>query len=130
MFLCLALLCVTPLRIAKVVAQCQGHSSFVSSVAFDQLRCDGRTHRFGSVGEGNIYKRPISRLSFNSGTSPPAYFIATNTSEHTIRAYSCHLAFPSPTVGAIGSTIQLSVTCYHPAPLMNEVSIALILHGR
>ncbi|KAG0694989.1 hypothetical protein DFH29DRAFT_1083553 [Suillus ampliporus] len=44
-----------------------------------------------------------------AGTSPLAYFIATNTSEHTIRAYSCHLAFPSPTVGAIGSTIQLSI---------------------
>lgn len=37
----------------RVVARCQGHSSFVSSVAFDDLRSDGRTYRFGSVGEDN-----------------------------------------------------------------------------
>ena len=37
----------------RVVARCQGHSSFVASVVFDDLRCDGRTYRFGSVGEDN-----------------------------------------------------------------------------
>ncbi|KAJ3786895.1 WD40 repeat-like protein [Lentinula aff. detonsa] len=37
----------------RVVARCQGHSSFVSCVAFDETRCDGRTYRFGSVGEDN-----------------------------------------------------------------------------
>ena len=37
----------------RVVARCQGHSSFVSAVAFDELRCDTRTYRFGSVGEDN-----------------------------------------------------------------------------
>lgn len=37
----------------RVVARCQGHSSFVSCVSFDETRCDGRTYRFGSVGEDN-----------------------------------------------------------------------------
>ena len=37
----------------RVVARCQGHSSFVAAVAFDDIRCDGRTYRFGSVGEDN-----------------------------------------------------------------------------
>ncbi|KAI0818973.1 WD40-repeat-containing domain protein [Irpex lacteus] len=37
----------------RVIARCQGHSSFVASVAFDDIRCDGRTYRFGSVGEDN-----------------------------------------------------------------------------
>lgn len=37
----------------RVIARCQGHSSFVSGVAFDDLRCDGRTYRFGSVGHDN-----------------------------------------------------------------------------
>lgn len=37
----------------RVIARCQGHSSFVSAVAFDDIRCDGRTYRFGSVGEDN-----------------------------------------------------------------------------
>lgn len=33
------------------VARCQGHSSWVTAVAFDQQRCDERTYRFGSVGQ-------------------------------------------------------------------------------
>ena len=37
----------------RVIARCQGHSSFVSAVSFDDIRCDGRTYRFGSVGEDN-----------------------------------------------------------------------------
>ncbi|KAI0929209.1 hypothetical protein AcW1_006215 [Taiwanofungus camphoratus] len=37
----------------RVVARCQGHSSFVSALAFDDIRCDGRTYRFGSIGEDN-----------------------------------------------------------------------------
>jgi len=37
----------------RVIARCQGHSSFLSALAFDDLRCDGRTYRFGSVGEYN-----------------------------------------------------------------------------
>jgi len=35
----------------RVVARCQGHSSFITAVAFDESRCNGRTYRFGSVGE-------------------------------------------------------------------------------
>ncbi|KAK9369994.1 WD40-repeat-containing domain protein [Lipomyces kononenkoae] len=34
-----------------LVARCQGHQSFVTSVAFDPWRCDDRVYRFGSVGE-------------------------------------------------------------------------------
>ena len=37
----------------RVIARCQGHSSLLSALAFDDLRCDGRTYRFGSVGEDN-----------------------------------------------------------------------------
>ena len=45
----------------RVIARCQGHSSFLSGLAFDDLRCDGRTYRFGSVGEDNklIFVRDI-----------------------------------------------------------------------
>jgi len=49
----------------RVVARCQGHSSFVSAVAFDDLRCDGRTYRFGSVGEDNKLIL-VSPYHFNS----------------------------------------------------------------
>lgn len=37
----------------RIVARCQGHSSFVSGLAFDELKCNGRTYRFTSVGEDN-----------------------------------------------------------------------------
>ncbi|CAH0014768.1 unnamed protein product [Clonostachys rhizophaga] len=36
---------------SALVARCQGHQSWVSSVAFDPWRCDDRNYRFGSVGE-------------------------------------------------------------------------------
>ena len=39
----------------RVIARCQGHSSFVAGVAFDEIRCDGRTYRFGSIGEDNKF---------------------------------------------------------------------------
>ncbi|KAL1920333.1 uncharacterized protein VTP21DRAFT_1479 [Calcarisporiella thermophila] len=38
-------------REQRIVARCQGHASWVTSVAFDPWRCDERNYRFGSVGE-------------------------------------------------------------------------------
>lgn len=35
----------------QIIARCQGHHSWVTSVAFDPWRCDERNYRFGSVGE-------------------------------------------------------------------------------
>ncbi|KAK7207948.1 WD40-repeat-containing domain protein [Myxozyma melibiosi] len=35
----------------SLVARCQGHQSFVRSVAFDPWRCDERVYRLGSVGD-------------------------------------------------------------------------------
>lgn len=36
---------------SALVARCQGHQSWVSSLAFDLWRCDERNYRFGSVGD-------------------------------------------------------------------------------
>ncbi|KAK3941667.1 WD40 repeat-like protein [Diplogelasinospora grovesii] len=36
---------------AALIARCQGHHSWVTSVAFDPWRCDEKNYRFGSVGE-------------------------------------------------------------------------------
>ncbi|CEJ91057.1 hypothetical protein VHEMI06795 [[Torrubiella] hemipterigena] len=36
---------------SALVARCQGHDSWVSSVAVDPWRCDDRNYRFGSVGD-------------------------------------------------------------------------------
>ncbi|KAG2181848.1 hypothetical protein INT44_008664 [Umbelopsis vinacea] len=38
-------------REQRIVARCQGHSSWVTSVSFDSYRCDENVYRFGSVGE-------------------------------------------------------------------------------
>jgi len=40
-------------RDGRVIARCQGHSSFITSIAFDPWRwsVEDRTYRFGSVGE-------------------------------------------------------------------------------
>ncbi|ORX57455.1 WD40 repeat-like protein [Hesseltinella vesiculosa] len=38
-------------REQRIVARCQGHSSWVTNVAFDSWRCDERVYRFASVGE-------------------------------------------------------------------------------
>ncbi|KAG2227191.1 hypothetical protein INT45_008435 [Circinella minor] len=38
-------------REQRIIARCQGHSSYVTGVAFDSWRCDERVYRFASVGE-------------------------------------------------------------------------------
>ncbi|AEO64061.1 uncharacterized protein THITE_123498 [Thermothielavioides terrestris NRRL 8126] len=40
-----------PSESPALIARCQGHHSWVTSVAFDRWRCDDRNYRFGSVGE-------------------------------------------------------------------------------
>jgi hypothetical protein len=41
----------SPPREQRVIARCQGHSSFLSALTFDDLQRDGRTYHFGNVGE-------------------------------------------------------------------------------
>ncbi|KAI9446155.1 WD40 repeat-like protein [Lactarius indigo] len=122
----------------RVIARCQGHSSFLSALAFDDLRCDGRTYRFGSVGEDNkliphqfssadlsatqwdfssgILHRPKlhshhHRLSMASSLSLGARRRGdTLTADHS----TLHL----PPLGAEGPLPR-----YHPAPSRNEVAI-------
>jgi hypothetical protein len=35
----------------RIVARCQGHTSYVTSITFDRRRSNARGYRFGSVGE-------------------------------------------------------------------------------
>lgn len=71
----------------RVIARCQGHSSFVSSVAFDPVRTDKRSYRFGSVGEDNklilvtdpsVVVAKLSVISLHSGISRLAFCTARN----------------------------------------------------
>jgi len=110
----------------RVIARCQGHSSFLSAVAFDDLRCDGRTYRFGSVGEDNklilwdfssgILHRPKlhshhHRLSMASSLSLAA---RRRTDALTADHSTLHLPPPGP---------EGPLARYHPAPSRNEVAI-------
>ncbi|KAG1855090.1 WD40-repeat-containing domain protein [Suillus tomentosus] len=97
----------------RVVARCQGHSSFVSAVAFDELRCDGRTYRFGSVGEDN----KLILWDFSSGALHRPKLLGAHHPRPSVSS-SISLAHRRGT----GSTIQLSAPRYHPAPSRNEVS--------
>ncbi|KAJ7085728.1 catabolite repression protein creC [Mycena belliarum] len=103
----------------RVVARCQGHSSFVSAVAFDDLRCDGRTYRFGSVGEDN----KIILWDFSSGALHRPKFQATHQ-QRVSMASTVSLAFRRDR-----STLYLPTgddtpfPRYHPAPSRNEIAV-------
>ena len=78
----------------RVVARCQGHSSFITSAAFDESRCNGRTYRFGSVGEdcrlilvSRIEQQtpPYGKLiRFDSGISHLPPYTAQNILTHIL----------------------------------------------
>lgn len=107
----------------RVVARCQGHASFVTAVAFDDLRCDGRTYRFGSVGEDN----KLILWDFSSGTLHRPKF-HTTLSQRMSMSSTVSLAFRHDR-----SVLHLPVHApateenpyprYHPAPSRNEVPI-------
>ncbi|KAF8969786.1 WD40-repeat-containing domain protein [Flammula alnicola] len=84
----------------RVIARCQGHSSFVSSVAFDELRCDGRTYRFGSVAEDN----KLILWDFSSGA-----------------LHRPKLQQYLPSINSPGLDEATSPR-YHPAPSRNEIA--------
>ncbi|KIY50819.1 WD40 repeat-like protein [Fistulina hepatica ATCC 64428] len=108
----------------RVVARCQGHSSFVSAVAFDDLRCDGRTYRFGSVGEDNklilwdfssgVLHRPKHQNAHHTRMS-----LASTTSLLRQRERST-LSLAAAGMDSIDGTHSLR---YHPAPSRNEIAV-------
>ncbi|KAF9227756.1 WD40 repeat-like protein [Gyrodon lividus] len=100
----------------RVVARCQGHSSFVSAVAFDELRCDGRTYRFGSVGEDN----KLILWDFSSGA---LHRPKLQHGHHPRVSMSSSVSLAAAYRRGTGSTIQLAAPRYHPAPSRNEVSV-------
>ncbi|KAJ7685520.1 catabolite repression protein creC [Mycena polygramma] len=103
----------------RVVARCQGHSSFVSAVAFDDLRCDGRTYRFGSVGEDN----KLILWDFSSGALHRPKFQPTHQ-QRVSMASTVSLAFRRDR-----STLYLPTgedgpfPRFHPAPSRNEIAV-------
>ncbi|KAG2020119.1 catabolite repression protein creC [Coprinopsis cinerea AmutBmut pab1-1] len=108
----------------RVVARCQGHSSFVSAVAFDDLRSDGRTYRFGSVGEDN----KLILWDFSTGSLHRPKFHATHHQRMSMSS-SLSLSFRRdrsvpylPGLGSAGLDNN-PLPRYHPAPSRNEVAV-------
>ncbi|PPQ77504.1 hypothetical protein CVT25_011301 [Psilocybe cyanescens] len=107
----------------RVIARCQGHSSFVSSVAFDELRCDGRTYRFGSVAEDN----KLIFWDFSSGVLHRPKFQATHHQRMSVSS-TISLAFKRdrsaqylPATNSPGLEESASPR-FHPAPSRNEIA--------
>ncbi|QRW14357.1 catabolite repression protein creC [Ceratobasidium sp. AG-Ba] len=101
----------------RVIARCQGHLSFVSSVAFDASRIDSRTYRFGSVGEDNrlilwdLSSGALHRPKLH-GHNHPSYALASTLS----------LALRRPTIEApVGPGGEFER--FHPAPSRMEVAL-------
>ncbi|RDB21003.1 putative catabolite repression protein creC [Hypsizygus marmoreus] len=108
----------------RVVARCQGHTSFVSALAFDDLRCDGRTYRFGSVGEDN----KLILWDFSSGALHRPKFQATHHQRMSMsstislalrRDKSTLYLPPAGLPGVDGSPSPR----YHSAPSRNEIAV-------
>ncbi|TFY70270.1 hypothetical protein EVG20_g2740 [Dentipellis fragilis] len=104
----------------RVIARCQGHSSFVSGLAFDDVRCDGRTYRFGSVGEDNklilwdfssgILHRPKFQAAHQQRMSMAStYSLALRRREGTADRSTFHLP-PPGTEGAAASLPSRTIT--------------------
>lgn len=104
----------------RVIARCQGHSSFVSHVAFDYSQCDGRTYRFGSVGEDNrlllwdfssgALHRPKINSAFHGRPS------LSSTISLALRRRNEHSTLNLPLDG-------VQTAMYHPAPSRGDVSV-------
>ncbi|KAH9945801.1 WD40 repeat-like protein [Epithele typhae] len=105
----------------RVIARCQGHSSFVSGVGFDELRCDGRTYRFGSIGEDNKF----ILWDFSSGALhrpklPAAHHqrmsMTSTVSLALRRRGESTLYLPNPAG-------ESPLPRFHPAPSRNDVAV-------
>lgn len=106
----------------RVVARCQGHSSFVAAVAFDDIRCDGRTYRFGSVGEDN----KLILWDFSSGALHRPKLQAAAHHQRMSMTSSVSLALRrrgESTVFLGGPGMDPPMPRYHPAPSRNEVAV-------
>lgn len=90
----------------RIVARCPGHHSWVTAVAFDPWRCDGRNYRFGSVGED----RRLLLWDFKVGMlrRPKAASIRQRASISSQRPITRNHTTESPATERLGSTSNLS----------------------
>ena len=97
-------------RESRLVARCQGHTGFVTCIAFDPtMRSEGRGYRFGSVGEdGKLLLWDFSVAALRK----PRHHHSNSSHFRVGSASNASL----PLVGADGAT-------FHPAPHKSEVAM-------
>jgi hypothetical protein len=108
----------------RIVARCQGHSSYVTSIAFDRRRSNARGYRFGSVGEdGRVLYWDFSAASLQR---PRQHVVAQpRLSMGSVVDLPAGARREDGTV-AVGNEILLSGgAIYHAAPLRSDVAILL-----
>ncbi|ORX37128.1 WD40-repeat-containing domain protein [Kockovaella imperatae] len=100
-------------RETRVVARCQGHSAFVTNIAFDYSRGGG--YRFGSVGEdGKLVLWDFTAAQLHR---PRHHTHHSNLSHHRIPGSTISL-----NTQVHGMGVEIQGTRYHEAPPRSEVA--------
>lgn len=110
----------------RIVARCEGHSSFLTGLAFDAWRCDERTQRFASVSED--CKIIFWDLSSAALQKPKAHYLQQQ-SHHTRRVSAMsslslvrrRTADSSANLPAATTTSERDGPLWHRAPNRSEV---------
>ncbi|SGY72562.1 BQ5605_C005g03182 [Microbotryum silenes-dioicae] len=114
----------------RLVARCQGHSSWVTGVAWDPWRSDERTMRFASVGED--CKLVLWDLSSAALTRPKSHVNADTVASPMSQAQHPHARRLSLSSQRLESTGHLPISpngtsdrtspVYHPSPRRDDVA--------
>ncbi|SCV69072.1 BQ2448_2092 [Microbotryum intermedium] len=102
----------------RLVARCQGHSSWVSGVAWDPWRSDERTMRFASVGED--CKLVLWDLSSAALTRPKSHAQHPHARRLSLSAQRLESSGHLP-ISPKGTSDRTSPV-YHPSPRRDDVA--------
>ncbi|OCF40279.1 hypothetical protein I317_05912 [Kwoniella heveanensis CBS 569] len=109
-------------RESRIVARCQGHSAFVTSIAFDTSRGEARAYRFASVGEDG----KLILWDFSAAALHRPRHHHPNVSHHRLAAGGSSLSLANHGHGHSKSHLPLnssgSGSIFHPAPPRSEVA--------
>ncbi|WWC88350.1 uncharacterized protein L201_003260 [Kwoniella dendrophila CBS 6074] len=106
-------------RESRIVARCQGHSAFVTSISFDQSRGEARAYRFASVGED----AKLILWDFSAAALHRPRHHHPTTSHHRLGAGPSSVSLNaghSHSKSHLPTNVKSSI--FHPAPPRSEVA--------
>ncbi|KAJ3362234.1 hypothetical protein GGF32_006265 [Allomyces javanicus] len=128
----------------RVLARCRGHTSWVSSIAFDYWRSDASTYRFGSVGQDGkmlLWELPVHGLgplgrpagarstSFTGSVNRRASFLSGNDDDWRAREHIIHPPLPANEVPVM-EPIMCEVVSTQPLTSLSFTPTAIIVAQR